>query len=607
MKRATLYIPVVILAIALGLSACTAKGGIGFIGAPSERPELSKEQKVDALKLARSELEGVKADVKLDGAETGYPVIVTLFRPHTKYCFGVSPAGLELPDAIKKAVADIKDKPCFYHYEKDMDETRIKIDLAFNEKALKNRSKKKLKYQIEPGINGITLKKGKETLLILPEQVIYESWAQVRTERVLGNKLARKQLRKICRWAHLEKDCWEDKNVPISTFEVASFIELSPKGPPIDLYRGNAQVSPEPLTTERIMNAAKNAADYLIRHQRDDGSFTYIYYPTFDRDTTSYGFVRHVGTTWGFFLLYNATGEDKYKEAGIKALKFFERYVQFPLEAPHAAILKFKGKSAALGSMGIGALTLADAPEDILDEHYIDLRNRFGNALLFMQIDDGRFYTYFRQAVARTIPKKQARYYPGEALLGLIKLYEVTKDEKWLNAAIKSADYQVEEFWRTGRPDNWSIQALSRLYRIVQDPKYKKACYAMADWNWNHQWRKDRKPKYPDYLGGYDNARPPRSTPAASRTEAADEALKLALFEDDKEKIEQYAEAVLSAVRFDMNCQYRPENTYFLANPSRALGGIKGSPIANDIRIDYCQHVIAAFIGATEATKYYGR
>ncbi|HDH96994.1 MAG TPA: AMMECR1 domain-containing protein [Proteobacteria bacterium] len=607
MRRAISCISVLVLAIAICLVACSPKGERAFSGAPSGKPKIASEDKSAALKLARAELEGKKVDVQFKGAPAGYPVIITLFKPHTKYCFGISPAGLELADAIKKAVANLKDKPCFYHYESGMDKTRIKIDLAFGERPLKNRSTKKLKYQIEPGIHGLILQKDGERFIILPEQVIYESWAQVRTTRILGNKLARKQLRKLCRQAHLDKDCWKNKELPINTFQVVSFIEVSPNGKPIDLYRGNAPVSPEPLTTERIMNAAKAAADYLIRHQKDDGSFTYIYYPTFDKEAKTYGFVRHVGTTWGFFLLYKATGEEKYKEAGIKAMKFFEKYIQFPLEAPHIAILKYKGRSAALGSMAIAALVLADAPEDVLDEKHRDLRERFGNALLFMQIDDGRFYTYFRQAVSKTIPKKQARYYPGEALLALVKLYEVTQDKKWLDAAIKSADYQVEEFWRTGRPDNWSIQALSRLYRIVKDPKYKKACYAMADWNWNHQWRKDRKPRYPDYLGGYDNARPPRSTPAASRTEAADEALKLALFEGDKEKIEQYAEAVLSAVRFDMNCQYRPENTYFLANPSRAIGGIKGSLIANDIRIDYCQHVIAAFIGATEATKYYGR
>lgn len=603
----TLFLAIVLIST-LQLGSCTKRGATGFVNAPNKEPDLAQELKVDSLKLARGELEGKKVDVKLSGAPSDYPIVITLFRPEAKYCFAISPAGLSLSDAITKAAAQLKKEPCFYYYEKSMDETRIKLDLAYNEKPLKMNALEKLTKNIEPGIHGLILKNDGKRFFQLPEQLIYESWAQIRESRILGKKLAQKQLRKLCGLAGVDQDCWKNKKYSISTFEVKSFVEVSPGGAVVDLYRGNARVSPEPLTTERILEAAKMAGDYLLRNQKEDGSYTYIYYPEFDKEDAGYGFVRHVGTIYGLFQLYRASGEAKYKDAAIKALKHAERYFEIPKEAPHTAILNYKGESAALGSMAIGALALIEAPEDFLDEHYIELRERFGNALIFMQIEDGRFYSYFSQAVRKEIPKKQARYFPGEAFLALVRLYEVTKDQKWLDAAKKAATYQMADFWRTGVPDNWVIQAMSRLYRIEQNPEYKRACYAMADYNWNRQWGTGlNKLPYPDYYGGYNNAKPPRSTPAASRTEAADEAFALALFANDKNKIEQYADAVLSAVRFDMDCQFRQENTYFLPNPSKALGGIKGSLIANDVRIDYCQHVITAFLGALEATKYYGR
>ena len=605
-----ILISVFMLVSVLAITSCSKGGTAGFVNAPTEKPNLSQELKINSLKLARAKLEGSTANAQLNNAPSGYPVIITLFRPTpegAKYCFGISPAGLSLSDAVDNAVSQLKKESCFYHFENNLSETRIKVDLAYNEKALKTTILEKLPKNIEPGMHGLILISDGKRFFQLPEQLIYESWAQIREKRILGKKLATKQLNKLCSEAGFDKECWKNKKRAVSTFEVESFIELSPNGAPVDLYRGNAQISPEPLTTARILEAAKAAGDYLIRNQKENGSYTYIYYPEFDKEDPGYGFVRHVGTIYGFFQLYQATGEQKYKDAAIKALNYAERYFEIPTEAPHTAILNYKGESAALGSMAIGALALVDAPKDFLNDHYIDLRNRFGNTLIFMQLEDGRFYTYFSQATKKAIPQKQAVYFPGEAFLALVRLYEVTKDKKWLDAAKKTANYQMADFWRTGVPDNWVIQAMSRLYRIEQNPEYKRACYAMADYNWNHQWRQGRTPPYPDYFGGYDNSKPPRSTPAASRTEAADEALALALFAGDKEKIEQYADAVLSAVRFDMNCQYRPENTYFLADPARAMGAIKGSIIANDVRIDYCQHVITAFIGALEATKYYGR
>lgn len=598
----------VAIVFSLQLGSCKKRSITGFANAPHKKPNLTQELKVEALKLARASLEGKKVDIKLDGAPSGYPVIITLFKPETKPCFAISPAGLSLYEAITEATAQLKKKSCFYYYEKAMDDTRVKLDLAYNEKPLKTNALEKLTKKIEPGIHGLILETGGKRFFQLPEELIYESWAQIRETRILGKKLTRKQLRKLCSLADAKQDCWQDKKYSISTFEIESFIETSSGGGVVDLYRGNARVSPEPLTTERILEAAKMAGDYLVRNQKEDGSYVYIYYPEFDKEDPGYGFVRHVGTIYGLFQLYRATGEDRYKEAAIKAFKYAERYFEIPKEAPHTAILNYKGESAALGSMAIAVLALIEAPEDFLDKHYIELRERFGNALIFMQIEDGRFYSYFSQAVRKEIPKKQARYFPGEAFLALVRLYEVTKDKKWLDAAKKAANYQMAEFWRTGVPDNWVIQAMSRLYRIEQNPEYKRACYAMADYNWNHQWGTGLKNlPYPDYYGGYNNATPPRSTPAASRTEAANEAFALALFANDKDKIEQYAEAVLAAVRFDMDCQYREENSYFLLKPWKALGGIKGSLIANDIRIDYCQHAITAFLGALEVTKYYGR
>jgi hypothetical protein len=59
------------------------------------------------------------------------------------------------------------------------------------------------------------------------------------------------------------------------------------------------------------------------------------------------------------------------------------------------------------------------------------------------QRDDGWFPVHKMIKSTMQATDFVSGYYPGEAILALVRLYRIDKDEKWLTAAQKAADYII--------------------------------------------------------------------------------------------------------------------------------------------------------------------
>ncbi len=553
------------------------------------------------LNAARSMLTGISPEpVAPQTVTTPYSkeVFICLFLPGQKYIMGNGSAG-NLANSLKEAVGKIKTQGDFKRtFSQNMDKVRISVHIMTRAELLKERDPKKLKRMIEPGVAGLFMIYNNKIYFQMAEEVLWKSWGMKGEKRVLGTKMVKKQMGELAKQAGLSpKTGWQEKI--IYRFFTTSFIDAKPGGKGLlDLFRGNVLLQKN-LTRGRLLEAAASGGRNLAKGISGSGKYSYLYYPGADRLDKAYNIVRHAGTTYSLFQIYKATGDPEFKNAGLKALKFIEDYINVPEQHPDISLLTFKNRSD-LGSNALLTLALLEMPDSLLKENpkYRELLDRLGAALLAFQMEDGSFYKKYKEVKKQTPPKKQPIYYPGETFLAFVRFYEKTKEQKYLDAAVKAANYQIDDFEKTGIPDNWAIQAYSRMYRQKPNDKYAKACFDMADELLTHQYGtfKTGKVPQPDFFGGFDNSRPPRSTPAASRTEAITEAYDLAAFRQNRAQVERYGKAIMAAYWFILNQQYREENSYWLKAPHRAMGGIKGSPIANDIRIDYTQHTITAIL-----------
>ena len=77
------------------------------------------------------------------------------------------------------------------------------------------------------------------------------------------------------------------------------------------------------LNANRLKKAALDAGEYILRMQREDGGFVYLYGPIKNEVIPSrYNIIRHAGVIYSLFLLYQSFPDQRYLIATRRALDF---------------------------------------------------------------------------------------------------------------------------------------------------------------------------------------------------------------------------------------------------------------------------------------------
>jgi hypothetical protein len=352
-----------------------------------------------------------------------------------------------------------------------------------------------------------------------------------------------------------------------------------------------------PLDKSRLLASAKAGGDYLARMQKADGSFHYYYDAARDRfENRTYNIVRHAGTAYALFELYLTTKDARYLDSANRAMQYLKPRFR-PSPKKHAVfVLDFDGK-AKLGANGLALLALTKQLEADPKAASRDDAKRLANMILSLQNGDGSFESY--HPVKGDEPDGSVSlYYPGEAILGLVRLYKFDEDKKWLEGARRGADFLITEQSKTKPlpPDVWFIQALEALNKLSFNKKYSDHGLAIAESIIATQYNEEDSV----YYAGAFRPGVPRVTPTASRAEGLLAAYRMA--EPMKDwRATKIAVALKACARFQLSQQLGDDNKYHLPNPQRASGGFHESLDDLHIRIDYVQHNISALLGIAEA------
>ena len=342
------------------------------------------------------------------------------------------------------------------------------------------------------------------------------------------------------------------------------------------------------------MEAARAGGDYIVRVQKADGSFFYYYDAASDRfESRRYNIIRHAGATLSLLELYKATGRARYLESARRAMRFLKTRFRRAPARNTIYVLDFDGK-AKLGANGLALVVLATQVE--LDPKFSDRKSATGlaNQILAMQRKDGSFETRVR--IQEDDPSgPDSLYYPGESMLGLIRLFAMNHDTKLLQAAKRAADFLIESQRKLDSlpADAWLMQALEALYSIGREKKYADHTIALAEAMIAEQYAEPE-----NYAGGFGPG-PPRATPAASRAEGLVLAYRIARSISDP-RASKIAASLEASARFQLAQQFTSRNSESLPNPSRAAGGFRESLASMRVRIDFVQHNISSLLGIAD-------
>ena len=371
------------------------------------------------------------------------------------------------------------------------------------------------------------------------------------------------------------------------------------------LYRLH-DVDPPDVTADALLARIVLAADYLLSSVSPEGRIRYRYRVVTDDENDSYNLLRHAGTTYAMFQVYDRTGFEPYRTAGEAAIRYlFSKSRRETRTGPWGGgdtMFVVEGKEVKLGGAGLALVALVQHMEATDDrETWKEEARAYARFLVSQQKRDGEFVSHASLDSDDEPSDRDSIYYPGEAIYGLIRLYAVDPNPLWLATAVRGADWliNVRDAGKEGAAlnnDHWLMLGLSHLHHATRDVRYRDHSVRLAR-AVEVQYRTNEAlaGAHPDYLGGYYD--PPRSTPAAIRAEG----LGAVLDTCHTAALDcVWVESLLHAtVRHMLWSQYDARTAFWMENRAKAFGGISGGLLDPSIRNDFVQHGMSALL-ATE-------
>lgn len=215
------------------------------------------------------------------------------------------------------------------------------------------------------------------------------------------------------------------------------------------------------------------AMDYLSKNTLSTGRF--VYNASIDSNasfnTKSYNALRHAGTLYSMYLCERVLDNAMLKEKRYLASEYFvKNYVREVKPNLYAVISKMEEEKldteqAKLGGTGLALIGLSNLyPEGKID---LKILRGLGDFAIYMQKEDGSFYSKYDVTKAQIDTKFTSLYYPGEVAYGLLFLNEVDPQKKWVDCAKKALLYLAYSRKDKGLDvpfDHWAMLATRKLF-----------------------------------------------------------------------------------------------------------------------------------------------
>ncbi len=247
-----------------------------------------------------------------------------------------------------------------------------------------------------------------------------------------------------------------------------------------------------PTLTERI----NWSASYLDNAVFASGRFIYSR-SLFGKNMNPerYNFLRHAGTLYAM-ALYHEVEQRPYSHDAIRRAAHYLHHCcldsvnhktdMLALWSPPELTGKPQASlQAKLGGSGLALVALIQVENITPGLTKRETLQNLGNFIMFMQNQDGSFTSkYFPNRKDGKYDGWHSLYYPGEAAFGLIMLYQVDGDLRWLEVAIDALRYlaRKREDQSMVEADHWALIATKHLFELNAEA-LTKASPANIPWN----------------------------------------------------------------------------------------------------------------------------
>ena len=475
---------------------------------------------------------------------------------------------LDIKEAVVKCINDKRFGGILS--EEEVNDAEIVFTFLFNKKQIRG-DLNDLEKKIELGVHAIEIENGDKEAYFKESAPIIKNYNLERT------------LERLCEKANLDKNCYTDPGTKIFIYNTITF-KGDRKGRIVDLYRYNALINLDEIDNELLFKRITLAKTWFINNVNNKTKrLQYMYYPSLDEYSPTNNHVRQLATLWSITKLKDFLQDSSFDDLIKETINYYLDYSVKTDKNYSYIMIENKAKLAYSAFLILSLLHVSDYPDNN------KLLTSLAKGIISLQNVDGSFNTYFVSERNTGID-----YYPGEAMLALMKLYNKTGNKTYLDSVYKAFHY-YKEYWRKNKNTAfipWHTQAYFLLYNEVKDPGIKDFIFEINDWLVNrYQIRNDI---YKDKIGGFPQNNPHNST--SSYLEGIADAYLLARNIEDNFHFIKYRKAIQLGVRFIVLTQYTEDNAFYIGNQKRTVGGFRHSLISNTQRIDYTQHAIMALM-----------
>lgn len=421
------------------------------------------------------------------------------------------------------------------------------------------------------------------------------------TQAITMNRSNKRLLELFKEGRHLS-DRTVETRVKCRVFE-AHQILVRLRDPPraVLMERGGAFVPVSAVTRENVAETAALAAEWMANNVHEDGRFTYKYWPSRGRESTSNNMIRQWMST---ALLANLAVRNRDARLGeLAGRNIGYNLDHFYREEGEFGLIEYDNE-VKLGGLALAALSIAERED----------REKWSaqEAALLRTIDhlwnpDGSFRTFYRPDTRND----NQNFYPGETLLLWAVLYD-GKDSRLLERFMKSFEYYRNRHLEVDRNPAfipWHTQAYYAAWRKTRDERLSDFIFTMNDWLLDIQQWEGQVP-YRDMLGQfYDPIRPfgpPHASSTGAYVEGLIDAFCVARDSGDAKREEAYRIAIIRGLRSIMQLQFVDDiDMYYVSEARRGFvrGGIRSNVYDNAIRCDNVAHCLTALLKILDTFK----
>jgi len=365
------------------------------------------------------------------------------------------------------------------------------------------------------------------------------------------------------------------------------------------------------LDKEQILQNIEQGKEFLLRAENKD---EHGFYKKYDTLTDDFG--SRVHTVYSASIIYTLLkiydyDEDERILAGIPDWADFLLSMQSKEEETYGAFhysYYFKSEEKqprfVVGTTALSIFTLLDLYSRTGDSRYLEAAKLGGDWLTTMQKADGWMKAHKEYEDEEWVyGERKSLLYNGQSLAALSRLYNATGEKRYYDAAEKIARCFTEKVEKEGcylgddyRAKNpissaWVVMSLLDFYKVNPDEYYKDIIFRCSAELLEKQQQDTDEPLY---YGTWE-----RAYSTSGNGWLAEVMVEVYRFcqEQNMDGCDKYKEALMKVTWWIIQNTYSEENTFFLKEPQKAIGGSFWNYENLYVRTDSVCHAVNACVG----------